>query len=128
MTLNLLKVHLQTFLSVKINKKFQILSCGTLVANELYICEYLAAVSNSLEILYALFRTLMSHFVTYAILEDQSYKEVLRVTLTQLHSFLWCFVSSNDVIVRHPARTLGKRSTYRCKNGKGMTQRHNGRK
>jgi len=62
----------------------------------------------------------MSHFVTYAILEDQSYKEILRVTLAQLHSFLWCFVSSNDVIVQHPARTPGKRSTYRCKNSKGM--------
>jgi len=36
MTLYLLKVHLQTFLSIPITKKFQILSCGTPVANERY--------------------------------------------------------------------------------------------
>jgi hypothetical protein len=36
MTLYLVKVHLQTFLSVPINKKCQILSCDTLVANEPY--------------------------------------------------------------------------------------------
>jgi len=37
MTLCLLKVHLQTFLSVLITQKCQILSCDTLVANEQYI-------------------------------------------------------------------------------------------
>ena len=37
MTLYLLKVHLQTFLSIPIIKKCQILSCDTLVANERYI-------------------------------------------------------------------------------------------
>jgi hypothetical protein len=36
MTLYLLKVHLQTFLSIPINQKCQILSCNTLVANERY--------------------------------------------------------------------------------------------
>jgi hypothetical protein len=35
-TLHLLKVHLQAFLSIPINKKCQILSCDTLVANERY--------------------------------------------------------------------------------------------
>ena len=39
MTLYLLKVHLQTFLSVPINQKFKILSCDTLVANEQYNCD-----------------------------------------------------------------------------------------
>jgi hypothetical protein len=34
MTLYLLKVHLQTFLSIPVNKKCQILSCDTLVASE----------------------------------------------------------------------------------------------
>jgi hypothetical protein len=34
MTLCLLKVHLQTFLSIPITQKCQILSCSTLVANE----------------------------------------------------------------------------------------------
>jgi hypothetical protein len=34
MTLYLLKVHLQTFLSIPITQKCQILSCDTLVANE----------------------------------------------------------------------------------------------
>jgi len=34
MTLYLLKVHLKTFLSIPITQKCQILSCGTLVANE----------------------------------------------------------------------------------------------
>ena len=34
MTLYLLKVHLQTFLSIPITQKYQILSCYTLVANE----------------------------------------------------------------------------------------------
>ena len=37
MTLYLLKMHLQTFLSIPINKKCQVLSCGTLVANERYV-------------------------------------------------------------------------------------------
>ena len=36
MTLYLLRVHLQTFLSIPITQKCQISSCGTLVANELY--------------------------------------------------------------------------------------------
>jgi len=36
MTLNLLKVHLQTFLSVPITQKCQILSYDILVANERY--------------------------------------------------------------------------------------------
>ena len=36
MTLYLLKVHLQTFLSIPIIKKCQILSCDTFVANERY--------------------------------------------------------------------------------------------
>ena len=37
MTLYLLQVHLKTFLSIPITEKCQILSCGTLVANERYI-------------------------------------------------------------------------------------------
>jgi hypothetical protein len=37
MTLRLLKVHLQMFLSILITKECQILSCDTLVANERYI-------------------------------------------------------------------------------------------
>jgi hypothetical protein len=36
MTLYLLKVHLQTFLSIPTTQKCQILSCDTLVANERY--------------------------------------------------------------------------------------------
>jgi len=36
MALYLLKVHLQTFLSIPITQKYQILSCDTLVANERY--------------------------------------------------------------------------------------------
>ena len=38
MTLYLLKVHLQTFLSIAITQNCQILSCDTLVANERYVC------------------------------------------------------------------------------------------
>jgi hypothetical protein len=34
MTLHLLKLHLQTFLSIPITQKCQILSCDTFVANE----------------------------------------------------------------------------------------------
>ena len=37
MTLYLLKVHLQTFLSILVTKKCQILSSGTLIANERYM-------------------------------------------------------------------------------------------
>ena len=37
MTLHLLKVHLQTFLSVPITQNCQILSCDTLVANERHV-------------------------------------------------------------------------------------------
>ena len=37
MTLYLLKVHLQTFLSVPVTQKCQILSCDTLVADEQYV-------------------------------------------------------------------------------------------
>ena len=38
MTLNLLKVHLQTFLSIPITQKYPNLSCDTLVANERCVC------------------------------------------------------------------------------------------
>jgi hypothetical protein len=41
MTLYPLKVHLQTFLSVPITQKCQILSCDTLVANEQHIYIYI---------------------------------------------------------------------------------------
>ena len=34
MTLDLLKVHLETFLSVPVTQKCQILSCDTLIANK----------------------------------------------------------------------------------------------
>ena len=37
MTLYLLKVYLQTFLSVPVTQKCQILSCDTLVASERYV-------------------------------------------------------------------------------------------
>jgi hypothetical protein len=37
-TLYLLKVHLQMFLSIQITQKYQIFSCDTLVANEWYVC------------------------------------------------------------------------------------------
>jgi hypothetical protein len=37
MTLYLLKVHLQTFLSIPVTQKCQILSCDTLVANEWHV-------------------------------------------------------------------------------------------
>ena len=37
MTLYLLKVHLQTFLSIPVTQKCQILSCDTFVANERYV-------------------------------------------------------------------------------------------
>jgi hypothetical protein len=39
MTLHLLKLHLQTFLSIAITQKCQILSCEALVANERYAGE-----------------------------------------------------------------------------------------
>jgi len=41
MTLYLLRVHLQTFLSISITQKCQSLSCDILVANELYIHIYI---------------------------------------------------------------------------------------
>jgi hypothetical protein len=41
MTLYLLKVHLQTFLSITITQKCQILSCDTLVSNKRYIYIYM---------------------------------------------------------------------------------------
>jgi len=40
MTLYLLKVHLQTFLSIPITQKCQILTCDALVANERHIQSY----------------------------------------------------------------------------------------
>jgi len=40
MTLYLLKVLLQSYLSIPITQKCQILSCDTLVANELYVVMY----------------------------------------------------------------------------------------
>jgi hypothetical protein len=47
MTLYLLKVHLQTLLSIPITQKCQILSCDTLVANERYYGIYVALTSRS---------------------------------------------------------------------------------
>jgi len=46
MTLYLLKVHLQTFLSIPITQKCKILSCDTLVANERYYGIYVVLVSR----------------------------------------------------------------------------------
>jgi hypothetical protein len=43
-TLYLLKVHLQTFLSIPITQKCQMLSCDTLVANERYVKTYFTGV------------------------------------------------------------------------------------
>jgi len=40
MTLHLLKVHLQTFLSIPIIQNCKILSCDTFVANEQYVINY----------------------------------------------------------------------------------------
>jgi hypothetical protein len=39
MTVYLLKVHQQTFLSLPVTQKCQILSCDTLVANERYVVD-----------------------------------------------------------------------------------------
>jgi len=47
MTLYLLKVHLQTFLSITIIKKCQILSFDTLVANERYAVRIVSVVHVS---------------------------------------------------------------------------------
>jgi len=41
MTLYLLKVHLQTFLSIPITQKCQILRCDTIITNEQYVHTYL---------------------------------------------------------------------------------------
>jgi hypothetical protein len=46
MTLYLLKVHLQTFLSISITKKCQILSCETLLANERYLSDKVKCFAN----------------------------------------------------------------------------------
>jgi len=47
MTLYLLKVHLQMFLSIPITQKCQILSCDTLVANEQYLPFWKPQVSHT---------------------------------------------------------------------------------
>ena len=47
MTLYLLKVHLQTFLSIPITQKCQISSCDTLVANERYVTYYFFILETS---------------------------------------------------------------------------------
>jgi len=44
MTLYLLKVHLQTFLSIPITQKCQILSCDTLIANERFITTLITSI------------------------------------------------------------------------------------
>jgi len=46
----LLKVHLQTFLSIPITQKCQILSCDTLVANERYVERTVVALDHRLEV------------------------------------------------------------------------------
>jgi hypothetical protein len=48
MTLYLLKVHLQTFLSIPITQKCQILSCDTLVTNEQYVINTVSNCHNRL--------------------------------------------------------------------------------
>jgi len=50
MTLYLLKVHLQTFLSIPIIKKYLILSCDTLVTNEEYVVSVIASSMPRLDI------------------------------------------------------------------------------
>jgi len=50
MTLYLLKVHLQTFLSISLTQECQILSCDTLVANVLCVLVYLPDITTVLSI------------------------------------------------------------------------------
>jgi len=50
MPLYLLKVDLQTFLSIPITQKYQILSCDTLVANERYVVSVIASFMPRLDI------------------------------------------------------------------------------
>ena len=50
MTLYLLKVHMQTFLSIPVTQKCQILSCDTLVANERYVERTVVPLDHRLEV------------------------------------------------------------------------------
>jgi hypothetical protein len=58
MALYLLNVHLQTFLSIPITQKCQILSCDTLVANEPY--NYHCALKRLIRFMYQSVRPVMS--------------------------------------------------------------------
>ena len=53
MTLYLLKVRLQTFLSIPVTQKCQIFSCGTLVANERNISEHKSKRNSLLHVVIA---------------------------------------------------------------------------
>jgi hypothetical protein len=59
MTLYLLKVHLQTFLSISITQKCQILSCNTLAANERCNEPDVALRQKNVRLLMAYFRQAM---------------------------------------------------------------------
>ena len=59
MTLHLLKMHLLTFLSIPINKKFQILSFDTLVKNEQYNAVVCGSMTNAR-------KKAIAHITTYS--------------------------------------------------------------
>ena len=81
MTLYLLKVHLQTFLCIPISNKCQILSCDTILANELYVNNYLFLIAQlHVSVFYIILREsrILYAKVTKLMQWKQLYKLLLR--------------------------------------------------
>jgi hypothetical protein len=114
MTLYLLKVHLQTFLSIPITQKCQLLSCDSLIANEQYINKIYFIQSNhwatfsilsvkTRQMQYSLFWVISQHLklASYSLggkgRRRRWVKLVLPGSLQALFQFLVCTVFSAEV-------------------------------
>ena len=95
MTLYLLKVHLQTFLSIPITKKCQIFSYDTLVANELYMVITRQATKKKINtqlclgFRYPCFTYVLCKICPYQVAWpwERGYKQVIKTLRTEINRF-----------------------------------------
>jgi len=85
-TLYLLKVYLQTFLSIPIYQKFQILCCDTLIANERYVPDFLYATTAKVNILIVIWQQKKIEFVSFTLQSLYSRRKNLRLHLASNRS------------------------------------------
>ena len=111
MTLYLLKVHFQTFLSTPITQKCQILSCDTLVTNERYIFYILVFLFNVINNIRRIVRTFLMKPKAWYRFRCDGWQGVCHVWdihsfVSQGSGFLGCDVVSMGEWIRKCRKTV----------------------